>query len=240
MRIPRIKRRMGRPRRSWRPAVRRTTGASTRCSAGSGGPAIGAALHRNSAWHGRGARGCRRGHRNPTRDSAGRRLMQERGLGPSPRARRRPSSPTPRLGAESSPMAGRWPASKPKGKRTPSPRTARARAPTSPTAAALASMRWPPDAGRVPSAGSLRQGSARAPGHARARRAPGRRRMGGADHARPRDPLRSDPRGEAYLRGARDSQKRRPMPLHASAAYRAGYRDGESAPDDANEAPPAA
>jgi hypothetical protein len=45
---------------------------------------------------------------------------------------------------------------------------------------------------------------------------------------------------EAYLRGARDGHNARPMPLHASAAYRAGYRDGESARQETPDAPPAA
>jgi hypothetical protein len=52
-------------------------------------------------------------------------------------------------------------------------------------------------------------------------------------------PYEVTPQGEAYLRGARDGHNGRPMPLHASAAYRAGYRDGESARHEA-DAPPAA
>jgi hypothetical protein len=52
-------------------------------------------------------------------------------------------------------------------------------------------------------------------------------------------PYELTPQGEAYLRGARDGHNGRPMPLYASAAYRTGYRDGESARDEA-DAPPAA
>jgi hypothetical protein len=47
------------------------------------------------------------------------------------------------------------------------------------------------------------------------------------------------PQGEAYLRGARDGHNSRPMRLHASAAYRTGYRNGESARRAAHT-PPAA
>jgi hypothetical protein len=56
----------------------------------------------------------------------------------------------------------------------------------------------------------------------------------------PAIPYTVTPQGEIYLRGARDGHNRRPMPLYASAAYRAGYRDGESARQETPDAPPAA
>ena len=52
-------------------------------------------------------------------------------------------------------------------------------------------------------------------------------------------PYAVTPQGEAYLRGAKDGHNGRPMPLYGSAAYRSGYRDGESARHEA-DAPPAA
>jgi hypothetical protein len=56
----------------------------------------------------------------------------------------------------------------------------------------------------------------------------------------PAIPYEVTPQGEAYLRSARDGHNGLPMPLYASAACRAGYRDGESARDEATDAPPAA
>jgi hypothetical protein len=56
----------------------------------------------------------------------------------------------------------------------------------------------------------------------------------------PAIPYAVTPQGEAYLRGVRDGHDGCPVPLYASAAYRAGYPDRESARFEASDGPPPA